>query len=106
MPRAGEECMPKFFHKSLLIAFLAVSLLTQAFAQGGATGAITGNVVDPTGAVVANADIRIINQDTGETTRTTKTDASGTFTANLLPVATYTVSVSSPGFREAKFPDI
>src|SRR5215472_16052225 len=98
--------MPKFFHKSLWIVFLTVALLTQVFAQGGATGAITGTVVDPTGAVVANADIRIINQDTGETTRSAKADASGEFTANLLPVGTYTLNISAPGFGETKVTNI
>ena len=73
---------------------------------GGATGAITGTVQDPSGAVVAGADVKITNQNTGVVTRSTKTDSNGSFTATLLPVGTYTVSVSSTGFREAKFPDI
>jgi len=98
--------MPKFFYQSLWIAFLTVALLTQVFAQGGATGAITGTVVDPTGAVVPNADIRIINQDTGETTRSAKADASGEFTANLLPVGTYTLNISAPGFGETKVTNV
>jgi len=90
----------------LWLPLIVLSLLSQGFAQGGATGAITGTVQDPTGAVVANAEVRIVNQDTGTVTRSTKTDAGGTFTATLLPVATYTINVSSSGFREAKFPDI
>jgi len=98
--------MPKFSQSLLWLLFIGLALLSQAFAQGGATGAISGTVLDPTGAVVANADVRMINQDTGTVTRATKTDASGTFTATLLPVATYTVTVTSSGFREAKFPDI
>src|SRR5579871_5280599 len=105
-PRVGEECMFKSFRSTIWILFCSTLLLTQAFAQGGATGAISGTVVDPTGAVVANADVRIINQDTGETTRTTKTDSSGSFNATLLPVGTYTVSITSTGFQEGRFPDI
>src|SRR5205807_493682 len=81
-------------------------LLGQMYAQGGATGAITGTVQDPSGAVVAGAEVRIVNQDTGVLTRTTKTDGNGSFTATLLPVGTYTLSVTSPGFQEAKFTDI
>jgi hypothetical protein len=98
--------MPKSLRSLLWLPLMAVALLSQGFAQGGATGAITGTVQDQTGAVVANADVRIVNQDTGTVTRTAKTDASGTFTATLLPVATYTITVTSSGFREAKFPDI
>ena len=85
---------------------LGASMLGQAFGQGGATGAIDGTVQDASGAVVANADIKIINQDTGTVTRAAKTDATGSFTATLLPVGTYTVNITSTGFREAKIPDI
>jgi Carboxypeptidase regulatory-like domain/TonB dependent receptor-like, beta-barrel len=98
--------MPKSLRSLLWLPLMAVALLSRGFAQGGATGAITGTVQDQTGAVVPNADVRIVNQDTGTVTRTAKTDASGTFTATLLPVATYTITVTSSGFREAKFPDI
>ncbi|PYX92918.1 MAG: hypothetical protein DMG71_16735 [Acidobacteria bacterium] len=93
-------------NRSLWSFFLALFLAAQAFAQGGATGAITGTVQDPSGAVVAGADVRIVNQDTGVLTRSLKTDANGVFTATLLPVGTYTVSINSGGFQEAKFTDI
>src|SRR5437870_697084 len=98
--------MPRAASKLFLVALAVLALLGQMFAQGGATGAITGTVQDPSGAVVAGADVKITNQDTGVVTRSTKTDSTGSFTATLLPVGTYTVSVSSTGFREAKFPDI
>jgi hypothetical protein len=98
--------MPKFLRNAFWLVIAGFVLVIQVFAQGGATGAISGTVVDPTGAVVANAEVRIVNQDTGETTRVTKTDGTGSFVANLLPVGTYTVTVTNPGFSEGKFPDI
>src|SRR5438309_2395938 len=98
--------MPRAASKLFLGALAVLALLGQMFAQGGATGAITGTVQDPSGAVVAGAEVRIVNQDTGVLTRTTKTDGNGSFTATLLPVGTYTLSVTSPGFQEAKFTDI
>jgi len=98
--------MPKILRSRLWWLVLGVSLLGRAFAQGGATGAISGMVQDASGAVVTNADVRIINQDTGTVTRVTKTDATGSFTATLLPVGNYTVNVSSAGFQEGRFPDI
>ncbi len=82
---------------------LGLAIAGQVLAQGGATGAISGTVLDPSGAVVSGADVHIINQDTGVASRATKTDSSGSFTATLLPVGNYTVSVVSPGFQEAKF---
>ena len=72
--------MPRSFERLLLGKLFRVSLvgfiwITQAWAQGGATGAISGTVLDPSGAVVASAEIRIVNQDTGTLTRTTATDS-------------------------------
>jgi Carboxypeptidase regulatory-like domain len=85
---------------------VVLALAIASFAQGGATGAITGTVQDPSGAFVAGAEVRITNQDTGVLVRTAKTDANGSFTAPLLPVGTYTVTVHSGGFAEGNFPDI
>src|SRR6267378_7187310 len=89
---------------TLLLAILALTGL--AAAQGGATGAISGTVNDVTGAAVAGAQVQIINQDTGAVARTLKTDATGAFTAPLLPVATYTVKVTAAGLGEGNFKDI
>ena len=72
----------------------------QAFAQGGATGAINGTVQDPSGALVANAEVRVTNHDTNVLERTVQTGADGTFTAPLLPVGTYTVTIRAAGFAE------
>src|SRR5215470_14650227 len=98
--------MSKFMRRFFWVSVAALLAIGQAFAQGGATGAISGTVQDATGAVIANADVRIINQDTGTVARATKTDATGSFTVNLLPVATYTVNIASTGFQEGKFSDI
>jgi hypothetical protein len=81
---------------------LGVSVI-QVLAQGGATGAISGTVQDVTGAVVAGAQVQIINQGSGAAVRTVKTDANGGFSAQLLPVGVYTISVKSSGFAEETF---
>jgi Carboxypeptidase regulatory-like domain/TonB dependent receptor len=99
-------CMRTSFGRLLWINLIVVAVASTAFAQGGATGAITGTVQDPSGAFVAGADVRITNQDTGTLVRTTRTDANGSFTATLLPVGTYTVTVHSAGFAEGSFPGI
>src|SRR6202166_1367001 len=92
--------------KLIWLSFMALLLITQAVAQGGATGAITGVVQDASGAFIANADVRIINQNTKTLERTVKTGAEGAFTAPLLPVGTYTVNIQSAGFSRSDFPDI
>src|ERR1700756_2559739 len=98
--------MPELPQKRLATLIIVLAFLTQVFAQGGATGAILGTVVDPSGAVLANAEIKILNQETGAVARSMKTDATGSFNATLLPVGTYTVTVNSPGFREGKVPAV
>ncbi len=94
---------------SIRLITLGIVLFTSSrwlLAQGGATGAITGTVQDASGAFVANAEVRITNQDTNELVRTVKTGADGSFAAPLLPVGTYTLAIQSPGFAEARFRDV
>src|SRR5215467_15968513 len=98
--------MAKVSMKGLGLLSLLLGLAIQVLAQGGATGAITGTVQDPSGAFVANANVRITNQDTGVLERSVQTGADGAFIATLLPVGTYTVAIKSSGFAEGKFPDI
>ena len=89
-----------------VVFILGLLLFREAYAQGGATGAISGTVQDVTGAVVAGAQVQIINQDTGAAARTVRTDANGGFSAPLLPVATYTVKIIAAGFGDGNFKDI
>ncbi len=91
--------------------FTASILFTAAFtgvmfAQGGATGAISGVVQDATKAVIANAKVNVKNEATGEVVRQVTTDASGLFTATLLPVGNYSVEVTAPGFPVTTFPGV
>src|ERR1700677_4345172 len=98
--------MSRLRRRLIWIRFLATALITQAFAQGGATGAITGTIQDPSGAYVANAEVRITNQDTGVLERSVTSGADGSFTAPLLPAGQYTVTVHQTGFSESAFRDI
>jgi hypothetical protein len=88
------------------ISFLVTAFLTQALAQGGATGAISGSVQDSSGASIANAEVRITNQGTRILERTVKTDADGSFAAPLLPVGTYSLAIVSPGFAQRNVSDV
>jgi hypothetical protein len=98
--------MRKPLQRLIWISFAVLALFAQTYGQGGATGAITGTVQDASGARVANAELRIVNQDTKVLERTVKSDAEGSFTAPLLPVGTYTVTVQSAGFAQTEFHDI
>ncbi len=98
--------MSRPLSKLISLSFAISLLIVQAFAQGGATGAITGTVQDPSGAVVASAEVRITNQDTNAVERMVKTDADGSFTAPLLPAGNYRVTVVSSSFAQSDFSDI
>jgi hypothetical protein len=86
---------------TLVLLLLCGSL--RAFGQGGATGAITGVVQDSSGGAVAGAKVQIVSEATGQVVRDLVTDSSGSFTAPLLPVGSYTVEVSAAGFATTKF---
>ena len=98
--------MPSHSIRFVVLSVIALALSIQVLAQGGATGAITGTVQDPSGAFIANAEVRITNQDTNVLERSVKTGADGAFTAPLLPVGTYSVSVRAGGFSEGKFANV
>ncbi len=63
------------------------------------TGEIDGTVRDATGAVVPKAMVTITNSDEKLKSRTIKTDSVGQFTAPLLTIGTYSVTVAAPGFK-------
>ena len=86
--------------RALIVFILAVcGSGFSAFAQD-VTATINGIVTDPSGQVVANADVKAQDLDRG-TTWPTHTNASGFYTLSRLPVGRYEVRVVSPGFRTA-----
>lgn len=61
------------------------------------TGAISGTVQDPSGALVANAQVTITQVDTG-LTRQVQTSESGQFLAPVLPSGVYKLRITRTGF--------
>jgi len=94
--------------RALILFPLILGLIAggPAFGQGGATGAISGTVVDVNGGEVAGADVQIINSSTDGLVRRLTTGADGSFEATLLPPAKYYVVVNKSGFAEAKASNI
>ncbi len=91
-----------------LLAFAAALCICVApamYAQTSATGALTGTVTDPSGAVIAGAAVVATNTGTGQT-RTVSTDANGAYKFSLLPPGNYDVKFSAQGFRTAEVPSI
>ena len=63
-------------------------------------GTITGTVSDPAGAVIASAPIEAKSQTTGITYQAA-TSTTGNYTLSELPVGTYDISVTAPGFKKS-----
>ncbi|MGH9522192.1 MAG: carboxypeptidase regulatory-like domain-containing protein, partial [Terriglobales bacterium] len=91
--------MSKLLHSHAWRSVLLLCLLftAQAFAQT-VTGTLVGNVADKTGAVIPNAKIQVVNTSTGAV-RDAASNESGYYQVSFLPLGTYNVTVSSPGFR-------
>src|ERR1700680_411857 len=63
------------------------------------TGTITGVVTDPSGAVVAGAEVTVTNPSTGAV-RTVKTSDHGEYSFPELPAANYDLTVTAASFKE------
>jgi hypothetical protein len=68
---------------------------------GQFTGALSGTVLDPNGAVVPDASLRLTNTATG-VTLTTKSDARGEYHFNSLAPTAYQLDVQMTGFSAAQ----
>src|SRR5437016_13717412 len=64
------------------------------------TGAISGSVKDPGGAVVSGAKVTITDADRG-TNLVTRSNNQGEYEASPLKIGRYNVTVEKPGFKKA-----
>ncbi len=83
------------------VLVLAGAAGMMAHAQLSGTGAISGTVEDPTGAVVVGASVTVTNVDTNVNTVRTTTRA-GDYNISALIPGTYTVTVAAAGFQGFK----
>ncbi|MFZ0663006.1 MAG: TonB-dependent receptor [Acidobacteriaceae bacterium] len=81
----------------LLAAAALLFLLPSAKAQT-VFGSMAGTVSDPTGAVIPNAKIEAKNVTSGVAQSTVST-SSGAYHFTQLPIGTYNVTVTAPGFQ-------
>src|ERR1700722_2066267 len=89
------------YFKSLKFLSLLFSLLTLsagiAFGQA-ISGNLVGTVSDPTGAMVANAEVTATNVGTNASA-VAHTNSTGEYRFDNLPVGTYGITVKAQGFR-------
>src|SRR6185369_9514098 len=89
---------------SLGLLFIALSITSQhAFAQSATSGAVSGTVTDPSGAVVPLATVELTSTDTNAV-QTTQTNASGQYTFSGVRPGGYKITVKLTGFRVSSVP--
>jgi hypothetical protein len=91
---------PILFCRLLVLALVTCAGAGAAFAQE-TTGTINGTVKDTTGAVVKGATITITDEAKNVVVRTVETGGEGAYSAPLLPVGVYTVTVEAAGFKKS-----
>ena len=87
----------------LVLGFLllaATGLMAQTF-----RGTILGTVTDPAGAVISGAKVTVRNTATG-LERATQTSADGSYSIPELPIGSYSVTITQPGFQTFSARDV
>ncbi|HSW39928.1 MAG TPA: carboxypeptidase-like regulatory domain-containing protein, partial [Acidobacteriota bacterium] len=95
------------YYWMLVFSLIAVSAtsapwVSTVMAQTADTGALTGTITDPSGAVIPGAQIEAISIATGAT-RTAVSGNNGSYRIALLPPGSYNVRISMSGFQTAEF---
>jgi hypothetical protein len=84
-------------HSAFLISVIVAALSLAAAGQSTGTGTLRGQVSDPSGAVVPNAAVAILQS--GGPTHSAKTNNNGSYEIGNLPPGNYTVTVNAQGFN-------
>jgi hypothetical protein len=83
---------------ALVCTLLCCSVLMRSLDAQIRSASITGSVVDPTGAVVADAEVVATNTGTN-VSASTKTTTAGVYTIPYLEAGSYTITVKMNGFE-------
>src|SRR5580658_4091077 len=83
-----------------LVVCLALSIPVALLAQN--TGALRGQVTDPSGAAVPNASVTLTGPNNA--VKVAQTDNTGNYSVNGLAPGSYTVRVMAPGFTLVEKP--
>src|ERR1700680_929543 len=80
----------------LFLTFLSPLGVLPSLGQTASTGALTGSITDPSGGVVAEAIVRVINVGTGDSSEFIS-QRSGNYVAPLLLPGKYRIEASKTG---------
>src|ERR1035441_3348934 len=85
--------------KPILSVFMLIACVAAGLIAQDISGTIGGTLLDPSGATVPNAKVTVTNTDRNQVVRVITTDATGTYSAPLIPVGQYSVKVEVKGFK-------
>jgi hypothetical protein len=88
----------RIFRGRLAITIVFALLASSFSGQTSATGALAGEILDPTGAVIPSATLLLVNQSTRRTL-TAKSSDSGRFSFLLLPPGSYELQARKTDFE-------
>jgi hypothetical protein len=83
---------------AIVLFALLIGFSGMLHAQGAGNATVLGTVTDPGGAVIPAAAVQVKNTGTGRV-QDTQTDEQGRYTLPDLPIGSYEVQASKPGFQ-------
>jgi len=96
---------PRRRYAILLAPALLLLCASLIMAQSAGTGALTGTLTDPAGAVIPNVTVTLSNLDTNQA-RIAVTGNDGNYKFSLLPPGSYRVKFTATGFKTEEVPSV
>lgn len=84
--------------RRIWVAILALGFMSLVALGQLSTGGIAGRIADPSGAVVAGAQVKLVDVSTGAV-RTAKSNSSGRYAFTGLALGNYNLSITANGFQ-------
>src|SRR5437588_5758951 len=91
-----------FLGLAISIGLVVCLCATKSRAQTASSGSVTGQVTDPQGAVVAGADVALLDATTN-TTRAAVTNDGGRYSFPVVQPGVYDITITKSGFKTARF---
>ena len=85
--------------RAALFAVVTIALFAGTVLAQSSGGAISGNVLDPSGAVIPGATLKATGTSTNTSYSTTST-STGSYRISEMTLGTYDLSVTAPGFKQ------
>src|ERR1700686_4887442 len=105
MKSARKTRIRPTWSRTLSLVTLTVVFMFPGYGHGQSgshNGKLEGSVVDPSGALIAHAEVSLLNEDTGGA-KTKRADAEGHFIFPALEPGSYQVTISGSGFAQSIF---